>query len=105
MYALKLATLPLNKSLLCNVIHIWYADDSCGSLAQLYQWWEWLSKLGPGYQYFVSARKTCLLTKSLFQSTAVAQFTGTGMNVTCESQPYPGAAIGIQEYTRKFMED
>ena len=47
MYALKLATLPLNRSLLCDVIQVWYADDSCGSLAQLYQWWEWHILLVP----------------------------------------------------------
>ena len=27
------------------------------------------------------------------------------MNVTCEGRPYLGAAVCIQEYTRKFMDD
>ena len=46
-----------------------------------------------------------MLTKSAFQSAAVAQFIGTGVNFTCEGRPYLGAAIGTQEYMRKFMGD
>ena len=41
-----------------------------------------------------------VVTKSAFQSAAVAQLIGTGVNVTCEGQPYLGAAIGTQEYIR-----
>ena len=46
-----------------------------------------------------------MLTKSAFQSAAVAQFIGMGVNVTCKGRPYLGAAIGTQEYIRKFMGD
>ena len=45
------------------------------------------------------------MTKSSFQSSAVAQFAGTGVWVTCEGRPYLGAAIGSQEYSKKFIDD
>ena len=54
------------------------------------------------FLYFVNAEKTWLLIKSAYQSAAIAQFIGTGVNVTCEGQPYLGTAIGTQEYARKF---
>ena len=79
-----------------DVTQVWYADDACacGSIVQLHHWWERLCRIGPGYGYFVNAEKTWFLTKSAFQSAAVAQFIGTGVNVTCEGRPYLGAAIG-----------
>ena len=40
-----------------------------------------------------------------FQSFAVAQFAGTGVWVTCEGRSYLGAAIGSQEYSKKFIDD
>ena len=43
--------------------------------------------------------------KSSFQSSSVAQFAGTGVQVTCEGRPYLGAAIGSQEYSKKFIDD
>ena len=105
MYAL--ATLPLSERLPSAVTQVWYADDACacGSIAQLHQWWECLSEIGPGYGYFVNAKKTWLVTKSSFGAAAAAQFAGTGVNVTVEGRPYLGAAIGTQEYIRKFMGD
>ena len=47
------------------------------------------------------------VTKSSFgaAAAAAAQFAGTGVNVTVEGRPYLGAAIGTQEYIRKFMDD
>ena len=94
MYAL--ATLPLSERLPSAVTQVWYADDACacGSIAQLHQWWECLSEIGPGYGYFVNAKKTWLVTKSSFGAAAAAQFAGTGVNVTVEGRPYLGAAIG-----------
>ena len=81
MYAL--ATLPLSERLPSAVTQVWYADDACacGSIAQLRQWWECLSEIGPGYGYFVNAKKTWLVTKSSFGAAAAAQFAGTGVNV------------------------
>ena len=55
--------------------------------------------------YNVNASKTWLVTKSSFQSSAAAQFAGTGMRVTCEGRLYLGAAIGSQEYSKKFIDD
>ena len=51
------------------------------------------------------ARHAWLVTKSSFQSPAVAQFAGTGVRVTCEGRPYLGAATGSQEYSKKFIDD
>ena len=45
------------------------------------------------------------MTKSSFGAAAAAQFAGTGVNVTVEGRPYLAAAIGTQEYLRKFMDD
>ena len=57
------------------------------------------------YGYNVNASKTWLVTKSSFQSPIAAQFAGTGVRVTCEGRPYLGAAIGSQEYSKKFIDD
>ena len=86
MYAL--ATLPLSERLPNAVTQVWYADDACacGSIAQLRQWWECLHEIGPGYGYFVNAKKTWLVTKSSFGTAAVARFAGTGVNVTVEGR-------------------
>ena len=58
-------------------------------VAPLRQWWECLSEIGPGYGYFVNAKKTWLVTKSSFGAAAAAQFAGTGVNVTVLSHIRP----------------
>ena len=107
MYAL--ATLPLSEQLPSDVTQVWYVDDddacACGSIARLHRWWDCLCWMGPGHRYNVKASKTWLVTKSSFQSSAVAQFAGTAVQVTCEGRPYLGAAIGSQEYSKKFIDD
>ena len=105
MYALT--TLPLSERLPSDVTQVWYADDACacGSIAQLHRWWDCLCQMGPGYGYNVNASKTWLVTKSSFQSSAVAQFAGTGGRVTCEGRPCLETVIGSQEYSKKFIDD
>ena len=48
------ATLPLIKQLSDSVIQVWYADDASavGSITNLREWWDNLTRLGPGYDYF-----------------------------------------------------
>ena len=81
MYAL--AILPLSERLPSDVTQVCYADDACacGSIVQLCHWWECLCGIGLGYGYFVNAENTWLLTKSAFQSAAVAQFIGMGVSI------------------------
>ena len=43
------------------------------------------------------------MTKSSFQSPAVAQFAGTGVRVTCEGRPYIGAAIAHRSTLRSLL--
>ena len=45
------------------------------------------------------------MTKPSFHSFAVSQFSGSNVNITCDGWPYLGAAIGTQEFCKKFLED
>ena len=105
MYAL--ATLPLSDRLPNTVTQVWYANDvyTCGSIVKLRDWWDCLHQVGPGFGYNVNASKTWLVTKPSFHSFAVSQFSGSNVNITCDSRPYLGAAIGTQEFYKKFLED
>ena len=106
MYAL--ATLPLSDRL-PNTVHVtqvWYADDvcACGSIVKLCDWWDHLHQVGPGFGYNVNASNTWLVTKPSFHSFAVSQFSGCNVNIICDGWPYLGAAIGTQEFCKKFLE-
>ena len=48
-------------------------------------------------------QKTWLVTKSSFLSLAESQFSGTGVNMTCESLPYLGVAIGTDRFAKEFI--
>ena len=45
------------------------------------------------------------MTKPSFHTFAVSQFSGSNVNITCDGRPYLGAAIGTQEFCKKFLED
>ena len=45
------------------------------------------------------------MTKPSFHSFAVSQFAGFNVNITCDGRPYLGAAIGTQEFCKRFLED
>ena len=102
-----LATLPLSDQLPNTVTQVWYADDvcACGSIVKLHDWWDRLHQVGPGFGYNVNAGKTWLVTKPSFHSFAVSQFSDSNVNITCDGRPYLGAAIGTQEFCKKFLED
>ena len=105
MYAL--ATLPLSDRLPNNVTQVWYADDvcACRSIVKLGNWWDRLHQVGLGFGYNVNASKTWLVTKPSFHCFTFSQFSGSNVNITCDSRPYLGAVIGTQEFCKKFLED
>ena len=75
---------------------------ACGSIVKLCDWWDRLHQVGPGFGYNVNASKTWLVTKPSF---TVSQFSGSSVNITCDGRPYLGAAIGIQQFCKAFLED
>ena len=105
MYAL--ATVPLIKSLPTSVNQVWYADDAAatGKIADLREWWDEISRLGPSYGYYANGSKTWLVVKKEFQSMATTIFGNTQVNITSEGRPHLGAPVGSSEYVSKFVND
>ena len=103
MYAV--ATLPLIKRLPESVTQVWYADDAAalGHTADLREWWDELSRLGPGYGYYPKPSKTWLVTKEECHADAISAFEGTNVNITCAGRPHLGAARGTPTYTDQFV--
>ena len=103
MYAL--ATVPLIKSLPTSVNQVWYADDAAatGKIADLREWWDEISRLGPSYGYYANGSKTWLVVKKEFQSMATTIFGSTQVNITSEGRPHLGAPVGSSEYVSKFV--
>ena len=77
-----------------------YADDSAatGTLEQLYAWWNRLAAEDLAFGYFPNPSKTWLVTKQNHFDEASSMFAGSGVNVTPDGRPYPGAVIGSNEY-------
>ena len=105
MYAI--ATIPLIRSLPESVSQVWYADDAAalGTVAELRNWWDNLTKLGPGFGYSANPIKTWLVTKDSCLSRATAAFADTNVNVTSSGRPYLGAPLGSPEYSTEFVRD
>ena len=103
MYAV--ATVPLIKRLNSQVCQVWYADDATasGTIEDLRDWWDQISKDGPAFGYHANASKTWLVTKPSFLTKATAVFSNTDVKVTSEGRPHLGAALGTREYTENYV--
>ena len=87
------------------VTQVWYADDASalGSVTGLHEWWDDLSRMGPGYGYFPNPSKTWLITKETCILDAKAAFKGTDINITSAGRPHLGAGLGTPAYTDQFV--
>ena len=103
MYAV--ATVPLIKRLNSQVCQVWYADDATasGTIEDLRDWWDQISKDGPAFGYHANASKTWLVIKPSFLTKATAVFSNTDVKVTSEGRPHLGAALGTREYTENYV--
>ena len=103
MYAVD--TVPLIKRLNSQVCQVWYADDATasGTIEDLRDWWDQISKDGPAFGYHANASKTWLVTKPSFLTKATAVFSNTDVKVTSEGRPHLGAALGTREYTENYV--
>ena len=63
---------------------LWYADDAAavGTIADLRNWWDKLTTVGPRYGYFPNPSKTWLVTKEGLGATTASIFASTGVKVT-----------------------
>ena len=59
---------------------------------------------GPSYGYFVNTSKTWLVIKEQYHEKATAVFASTGVKITSNGRPYLGAAIGTEEYVKRYVE-
>ena len=102
MYAL--ATIPLINKLKGYSKQIWNADDvaAVGKLAELWMWWDLLTREGPDFGY-PSPSKTWIVTKEGCHTAGLSTFAGTGVNVTPDGRPYLGAAVGSAEYVENYV--
>ena len=102
-----LATLPLISKLSGPAEQTGYADDAAatGKIADLHEWWNEVSCLGPCYGYHANASKTWLVTKEEFLSEATAVFGDTSVQVTTEGRPYLGAPLGSPAYVSQFVRE
>ena len=75
---------------------VWYAHNATGvgKLSQLYNWWNQICEIGPGYGYFPTAAKTWLVMKEAYHSEAIVIFEGTGVKITTEGHLPLGSDSG-----------
>ena len=103
MYAI--AILPLICRINEDIKQVWYADDATatGCIANLRSWWVKLVSIGPAYGYHVNASKIWLVVKEPHLSAAISSFGNTQVNITTESKPHLGAALGTQTYIDQYV--
>lgn len=100
-----LATIPLIRMLPQNVKQSWYADDASasGSIQDIHNWWNELTKIGPDFGYYPNACKTWLITKPQHLQAATTAFGDSQVSVTCEGRPHLGAPLGSAEFAHQFI--
>ena len=71
-----------------DVAQVWFADDSIAAakLANLYDWWVHLNRIGPMYGYFPNAPKTVLVLKSPNDEQRARDMFGTHVKITTEGK-------------------
>ena len=106
MFLYAVGTLPLIQSLkgVGSYVQIWYADDAsaCGSLSDLRQWFELLSK-GPDFGYVVNPAKCCLVVHDSYRCDA-EKFSSLNVSVVCNHR-YLGGFIGDITGQAIFVQD
>ena len=110
MAAYAVAIMPLINTLeeRCQeTTQCWFADDdgSASSIASLRDYWNELSKEGPGYGYFPNAKKTVLLVKPEHRDDADRLFSNTGINIRSTGCRYLGGSLGEQAFCEEFMKE
>ena len=106
MYALATVPLIAKLSEVDSVSQTWYADDAsaCGKLPDVYNWWNLLSDIGPGFGYFPNASKSWLVVKEEFLDQASEIFRDTNVHLTSDGRPYLGSPLGSLDYVNSFVQ-
>jgi hypothetical protein len=105
-----LGTRPIIEKLnnASDATQVFYADDdsACGTLDELFKYWEELCKVGPEYGYYPNAGKTILIVKHP-EDLQIAKdlFQPLKVKVTCEGERHLGAVVGSEEYRIKYVSD
>ena len=110
MAAYAVAIMPLINTLeeRCQeTTQCWFADDdgAASSITSLRDYWNELSKEGPGYGYFPNAKKTVLLVKPEHRDDADRLFSNTGINIRSTGCRYLGGSLGEQAFCEEFMKE
>ena len=85
MYALAITPLIHQLSTKSpDVSQVWFADDaiSAASCAQLKEWWDNLSILGPTFGYYPNGSKTHLVVKEEYEEIAKQLFDDTDVHIS-----------------------
>jgi len=84
-----------------------FADDltAAGKIKELLIWWEKLCSLGLDFGYYPEAKKSWLITKAKFESTAKAIFKDSQVNVTTEGKRHLGATIGTDGFKKSYVRE
>ena len=84
-----------------------FADDfsAAGTVKNLLEWWEELSKLGPKFGYFPEPSKCWLIVKPDYYDSANSVFKDTGVKITKEGKRHLGAAIGTNDYREEYIRE
>ena len=108
MAAYAVAIMPLINTLeeRCQeTTQCWFADDdgAASSIASLRDYWNELSKEGPGYGCFPNAKKTVLLVKPEHRDDADRLFSNTGINIRSTGCRYLGGSLG-EEFMKEMVQ-
>ena len=98
MYALGI--LPLIQRSSVDVNQVWYADDAAatGTVLNLKEWWDNINNFGPSYGYLANAKKSWLVVKEAYYTSALSAFHGTNLNITTTGKPHLGVHLGTQSF-------
>ena len=90
-----------------DVAQVWFADDSivAAKLANLYDWWVHLNRIGPMYGYFPHAPKTVLMLKSPKDVQRARDMFGPHVKITTDGKRYVGEAIGTKQFKQKYIQE
>ena len=98
MFLYAVSTLPLIQSLkgIGSSVQIWYADNvsACGSLSDLYQWFELLLSESH-FSYVVNPANYCLVVHDSYKCDAEELFSSLGVSVVCNHH-HLGGFIGVK---------
>ena len=90
-----------------KVKQVAYADDlsGAGKISDLMKWWNLVNDKGPIIGYTPNANKSVLIVKPELYGIAEEIFKDSGVIITKDGMRHLGAAIGTEEFKKKYMGD